>query len=415
MNGIDIVDLKQKCHQLRTLCHTTNRETDWNDFRNVRNKLKAKIKSTKSSFYRKALSSKKPSEVWKVIHKILNPNSKRIRINPNELYKHFSTTSKRLTGRNNADLHVLKYIINNMSPSSVNKPSFKLRSVSYKETLQKVKRIRNGCSVGNDNMPISLVKLVAENVASPLTYIINECIRLSVFPVEWKCARISVIPKIGNPTTGNDYRPISILPVLSKVFERLIMKQLCNFIETNNIYSSTQAGYRRNHSTNTILIKMRDDILNAMNKGKVTLSILADFSKVFDTVDYTVLIKQLSKLNMSPEFLNLILSYVSNRSQYVKIDSNKFRHEKINFSVPQGSHLLNIYVSDMKNEFDFPCIQYADDTNFYEHCKVSKIPQSITTLRNASKCIYAWSRDNNLVFNRKKTKFMLFSTKQMSN
>ena len=278
-------------------------------------------------------------------------------------------------------------------------------------SLQEVKRIRNDCSTGNDNIPISLVMLVAENIASPLTYIINECIRLSVFPAEWKCARASVIPKIDNPTTGDNYRPISLLPVLSKT----VMKQLCNFIETNNIYSSTQAGYRRNHSTNTILIKMRDDILNAMNKGKVTLSILADFSKVFDTVGYTVLIKQLSKLNMSPEFLNLILSYVSNRSQYVKIDSNNSRHEKINFRVPQGSHLLNIYVSDMKNEFDSPCIQYADDTNFYEHCKVSKIPQSITTLRNASKCIYAWSRDNNLVFNRKKTKFLLFSTKQMSN
>ena len=82
------------------------------------------------------------------------------------------------------------------------------------------------------------------------------------------------------------------------------MKQLCNLIETNNIYSSTQAGYRRNHSTNTILIQMRDDILNAMNKCEVTLPILADFSKAFDTVDYTVLIKKLSKLNMSPKFLH---------------------------------------------------------------------------------------------------------------
>ena len=151
-------------------------------------------------------------------------------------------------------------------------------------SLQEVKRILNDCSTGNDNIPISLVMLVAENIASPLTYIINECIRLSVFPTEWKCARISAIPKIDNPKTGDYYRPISILPVLSKVFERPIAKQLCNFIETNNIYSSTQAGYRRNHSTNTILIKMRDDILNATNKGEVTLSILADFSKAFDTL-----------------------------------------------------------------------------------------------------------------------------------
>ena len=222
--------------------------------------------------------------------------------------------------------------------------------------------------------------------------------------------RISVIPKIDNPATGDDYRPISILPVLSKVFERLIMKQTCNFIETNNIYSSPQAGYRCNHSKNIILIKMRDDILNAMNKG--------EFSKAFDTVDYTVFIKKLSKLNMSPEFLPHILSNISDRSQYVQINRNKSRHEKINLGVSQGSilgpMLFNIYVSDMKNEFDSPCIQHTENTNFYEHCKVSEIPESITTLTNTAKSIYAWSRDNNLVFNLKKTIFMLFSTKQMS-
>ena len=98
-----------------------------------------------------------------------------------------------------------------MSPSSVNKSSFNLRSVSYKGTLQDVKSIRNDCSTGNDNVPITLVKLVAENIASPLTYITNQCIRVFLFPTEWKCARISVIPKIDNPTTSDDYRPISKL------------------------------------------------------------------------------------------------------------------------------------------------------------------------------------------------------------
>ena len=123
------------------------------------------------------------------------------------------------------------------------------------------------------------------------------------------------------------------------------MKHLCNFIETNNIYYLTQAGYRRNNSTSAILIKMRDDILNAMNKSEVTLPILADFSKAFDTVDYTVLIKKLSKLNMSPDFLHLILSYISDRSQYVQIDSSQSRHEKNNFGVPQGSILGPILFS----------------------------------------------------------------------
>ena len=121
---------------------------------------------------------------------------------------------------------------------------------------------------------------------------------------------------------------------------------------------------------------------------------------------------------MSPELLYLIFTTSVDRLQYVKIDSNKSRHEKISFGVPQGyildPILFNIYVSDMKNDFDSPCIQYADDTNLYEHCKVSEIPRSITTLANAAKSIHAWSRDNNLVFNPKKTKFILFITKQMS-
>ena len=101
---------------------------------------------------------------------------------------------------------------------------------------------------------------------------------------------------------------------------------------------------------------------------------------------------------------------IDHKSQYVQIDSNKSRHEKITFGAPQdsilGPILFDIYASDMKNEFDSPCIQYADDTKFYEHCKVSEIPQSIKTLTNAAKSIYAWSRDNYLVFNPKKTKFI---------
>ena len=135
-----------------------------------------------------------------------------------------------------------------MSPSLVNKPSFKLRSISYKETLQEVKRIRNDRSTGNDNISISLVKLVSENIASPLTYIINEGIRLFVFPTEWKCIRISVIPKIDNPTTGG-----FIQSIWETNHEAVILFYIIyDFIETNNIYSSTQAGYRRNHSGNTI-------------------------------------------------------------------------------------------------------------------------------------------------------------------
>ena len=136
-----------------------------------------------------------------------------------------------------------------------------------------------------------------------LAHIINDCIQKSVFPKQWKIGKISPIPKVDIPTCKKDFRPISILPIFSKVFERIVMKQLCKYIEDQAVYSNNQSGFRKYHSTNTLLIKMRDDILNALDKREVTIAVLTDFSKAFDTVDFTTLLKRLHELNFSKESL----------------------------------------------------------------------------------------------------------------
>ena len=120
-----------------------------------------------------------------------------------------------------------------------------------------------------------------------------------------------------------DYRPESILPILSKVYERVVLEQITNFIEKKLIYHHYQSGYRKNHLTATLLAKLQDDIKEAMKASEITLEVVfIDYSKAFDTIDFSVLIRKMHTLNFSKRFLYWIFSYLTDRRHFVKIDSN---------------------------------------------------------------------------------------------
>ena len=142
---------------------------------------------------------------------------------------------------------------------------------------------------------------------------------------------------------------------------------------------------------------------------------MTDFSKAFDTVAYFTLIRKLLSLNISTSTLNLIASYLTDRTQYVQVNKKFSSHKTVNFGVPQGSILgpilFNIYVSDMKDICD-DCIfvQYADDSNISKHCKAASIEQNIFKLEKTLNEVYKWSKSKNLIFNLDKTKFMIFTT-----
>ena len=178
-----------------------------------------------------------------------------------------------------------------------------------------------------------------------MTEVINNSIEQSIFPSQWKIAKICPIPKTDIPLTSKNFRQISLLPVLSKFFECTIIKQLCSFIEDRVIYSKTQLEFRKHHSINTLLIKIRGDISNVLDWGEVRIAVMTDFSKAFDTLDC----------------FTLICSYVL-LLQYVQVNEKFWSHETVNFGVRQGSILIpilfNIYVSGMKEICDdYICIQ----------------------------------------------------------
>ena len=281
-----------------------------------------------------------------------------------------------------------------------------------------MKSLRTDCSTGYDQIPAKYIKTVADHLTSPVTHIINSCITSSSFPDQWKISRVCPIPKVTNPTTLADYRPISILPILSKVFERTILGQMLEFIEKRTVYSPNQAGFRKGHSTTTILLKLKSDIKSAMKKGEVTLAVFADFSKAFDTVDYPTLFKNLHELGFSKSFIELLYSYLYGRKQVVQVNDKYSQFQYVQFGVPQGSILgpilFNLYVTCLSEIGSSNYIQYADDTTIYRTAKPTNLTETAASMQSEMNQLENWCQESNLHLNAKKTKLMVFSSTQLS-
>ena len=145
-------------------------------------------------------------------------------------------------------------------------------------------------SIGSDGLSIVALKLIIEIVTPVITDIFNTSLATATFPLEWKKAYIVPLPKSEAPTQPKDFRPISILPILSKVLERIVHGQLVNFLNANKFLDPLQSGFKAGHSTHTALVKVTDDIRLAMNNTQLTILVLLDFSSAFNSVDFDILL-----------------------------------------------------------------------------------------------------------------------------
>ncbi len=198
MKDTDIQSLQKECKQSRYEAHKSpQNEDNWNKFRSIRNQLKKVIKKAKTVFVEKVLSSNRPKDVWKTIHRVLYPSPQPLRIDPNQLNKHFASTAERIVASSPLDRDDLHSFLASL-PQDSNSP-FQFREVTHREVLNEIKYLRSDCSTGPDNIPCQFIKLVADHLASPVTHIINNCIAKQTFPLLWKTARISPIPKVDDP------------------------------------------------------------------------------------------------------------------------------------------------------------------------------------------------------------------------
>ena len=223
----------------------------------------------------------------------------------------------------------------------------------------------NNKSTGLDNLNIRLLKLAAPIVCDSLSYICNLSLCASTFPSAWKQAKVTPIFKDGDKSDVNNYIPISVLPVISKIIERSVHNQLYNYLTVNGLLNSGQSGFRKLHSTTTTLLNVTDYILNNMNQGNVTGALFIDLKKAFDTVNNDLLLQKLESYGITNSALSWFSSYLCDRTQAVCINSTLSDVRNIDIGIPQGSILGPLlfiaYVNSLSDCINCKCVMYADD------------------------------------------------------
>ena len=272
-------------------------------------------------------------------------------------------------------------------------------------------------SVGLDNIAGKFLKEGASILASPLTDLCNVSISLSSFPDECKVAKLKPLYKKEIKIKPKNYRPISLLPLISKIIEKIIQNQTQSFLDENKILYTYQSGFRKHYSTDTCLSYLTDRLRNGFEKGLLTGMILIDLQKAFDTIDHSILLEKMKCISFSESTIRWFISYLSNRSFIVSVGKELSSRGKLNCGVPQGSILgpllFLLYVNDMPQAVNSELLLYADDTCLFFMGKDSKIIGDQLNKDFNSLC--EWFIDNTLSihFGEEKTKSILFGTKQL--
>lgn len=264
---------------------------------------------------------------------------------------------------------------------------------------------------GADNIPPLFLKYTADTICFPVQYIFNLCIREGVFPHIWKVARITPIYKEGLKKDVENYRPISILPSLSKLFERLIHNAV--YPSLHNIIIPQQHGFVRRRSTVTNLLVYTTEIFRNLDKNKQTDSVYTDIKKAFDRVDHRILLDKIAYNGIRGNLWRWFKSYITNRSQKVVINGFESDLVPISSGVPQGSILgpllFILYINDIKNCFKF-CnfLLYADDLKVYH--TINNYQDHLNFQQDLDR-FSAYCLKNNLLLSINKCKSITFTRK----
>jgi Reverse transcriptase (RNA-dependent DNA polymerase) len=391
----------------------------WEPYKVARNKVNSMIRRAKTNYYKSSLDDnfKKPKLLWKNLDNLdihsakSSPGSTSIPFSAEALNSQFSK-------------------VFSAAPSSTDEPNpfldnypafhgdtpFVFSEVTEGNIHSYIKDIKTNAK-GIDEISLKMLKASLRDIAKPIQHIVNFCLLNSIFPSLWKKSVVRPIPKIDNPTV-TDFRPISILPVLSKVIERAVHIQVTQYLTKNNLLDKHQSGFRAGHSTSTALCKVTGDLYSNMDNGDITCSVLLDFSKAFDLVNHKILLKKLKYLNFSTSALAFFTAYLEQRSQSVHIDSGKSSWTYVPLGVPQGSILgpllFTIYINDLSR-----CLKvcsyhlYADDLQIYLPGKARNIGNIIELINSDLQSVSDWAKFNLLKLNPDKTLSILIGTSRM--
>ena len=434
INNDILNQMKERDKLLKKFCKLKNKNSEsartiYNQYKIIRNKITKAKRESKVNYYKDFFDSnkQKSSLIWKGIRSLVNINNsskKDIKlINTNgknvsdpkviaELFnEYFVNVGSNIDSKiNKSKKHYKDY----MSKVTVNETFF-LSPVFPQEIFEIIHSFDMNKSLGPNSIPVYILKIANDFFSHKLCDIINLSFKTGSFPDLCKIAKVIPIYKKDNPLLCENYRPISLLPIFSKIFEKIIYRQMYKFIEKHKLIYKRQFGFRSNHSTTHALISTTESMKSQMDTGHIVGGVFIDLQKAFDTVNHDILCDKIAQYGFRGISQQIIKSFLSNRKQYVSINGFESTEQLIKCGVPQGSTLgpllFLLYINDMHFSMNKAIVShFADDTCINFHAK--KIKTLETVLNTDLKVVSDWLNSNRLSLNVKKSKLIIFTSKR---
>ena len=395
------------------------------EYKTYKIRLKRVLKQAERQYYGDKLLENKSNlkNMWDILKEIIG---KKKNLTKPEKFKvgNQEVTDKKViaNGFNNFFVNIGKTLSKHI-PTNDNNPEAYIKSsnlnsiflhpVQDKEVENIVVSMKNA-SAGYDGIHSSVLKKTFKSYLSPLTHIMNLSITQGFFPDYLKIAKVIPLHKRGDTASFNNYRPVSILPLFSKILEKLMYKRIIDFINEHEILYKYQFGFRAGHSTNMALVTLMDKIISAIDKGEFVVGVFIDLQKAFDTINHEILMNKLRKYGIRGKCYDWLTDYLACRQQFVMFDDVVSNRQTITCGVPQGSVLgpllFILYINDIVHVSKslFP-ILFADDTNIFIQGK--SLNETINTLNMEMDKLVHWLNANKLSLNTAKTHYMIFKSR----